>query len=162
MWNLKKIIQMNLFTKQKQIRSLKERTYGYQRGRVGGKVREFGIDMYTLLYLKQIINKDLLYSTGNSAQYSVTTQLGKEFKNESVQFSSVAQSCPTLYDPMDCSMAGFPVHYQLPELAQTHVHHVGEAIQPSHFCHPLLLLHSIFPSIRVFSSESVLRIRWPK
>ena len=52
MWNLKKIIQMNLFTKQKQIRSLKERTYGYQRGRVGGKVREFGIDMYTLLYLK--------------------------------------------------------------------------------------------------------------
>ena len=45
------------------------------------------------------------------------------------------QSCPTLCDPMDCSMPGFPVHHQLPELAQTHVHRVGDAIQPSH---PLL------------------------
>ena len=49
-----------------------------------------------------------------------------------VQFSSVAQSCPTLCDPMDCSMPGFPVHRQLPELAQTHVHRVSDAIQPSH------------------------------
>ena len=47
------------------------------------------------------------------------------------QFSSVAQSCPTLCDPMDCSMSGFPVHHQLPELAQTHVHWVNDAIQPS-------------------------------
>ena len=46
--------------------------------------------------------------------------------------SSVAQSCPTLCDPMDCSTPGFPVHHQLPELAQTHVHRVGDAIQPSH------------------------------
>ena len=53
----------------------------------------------------------------------------------SVQFSSVAQSCLTLCDPIDCSMPGFPVHHQLPELAQTHVHLVGDAIQPSH---PLL------------------------
>ena len=51
------------------------------------------------------------------------------------QFSSVAQSCPTLCDPMDCSMPGFPVHHQLPEPAQTHVHWVSDAIQPSH---PLL------------------------
>ena len=51
-----------------------------------------------------------------------------------LQFSSVAQSCPTLCDPMDCSMPGFPVHHQLPELAQTHVHRVGDAIQPSHSC----------------------------
>ena len=50
----------------------------------------------------------------------------------SVQFSSVAQSCPTLCDPMDCSMSGFPVHHQLPELTQTHVHQVGDATQPSH------------------------------
>ena len=50
----------------------------------------------------------------------------------SVQFSSVAQSCLTLCDPMDCSMPGFPVHYQLPEPPQTHVHHVSDAIQPSH------------------------------
>ena len=48
------------------------------------------------------------------------------------QFRSVIQSCPTLCDPMNCSMPGFPVHHQLPELAQTHVHRVGEAIQPSH------------------------------
>ena len=51
------------------------------------------------------------------------------------QFSSVSQSCLTLCDPMDCSTTGFPVHYQLPELVQTHVHQVGDAIQPSH---PLL------------------------
>ena len=48
------------------------------------------------------------------------------------QFSSVAQSCPTLCDSMDCSMPGFPVHLQLPELAQAHVHCVGDAIQPSY------------------------------
>ena len=48
------------------------------------------------------------------------------------QFSSVAQSCPILCHPMDCSMPGFPVHYQLPELTQTHVHWLGDAIQPSH------------------------------
>ena len=46
--------------------------------------------------------------------------------------SSIAQSCPTLCDPMDCSMPGFPVHHQLPELTQTHVHQVGDAIQPSY------------------------------
>ena len=50
----------------------------------------------------------------------------------SVQFSSVTQSCPTLWDPMDCSTQGLPVHQQLPEFTQTHVHRVGEAIQPSY------------------------------
>ena len=54
---------------------------------------------------------------------------------ESVQFSSISQSCPAPCDPMDCSMLGLPVHHQLPELAQTHVPRVGNAIQPSH---PLL------------------------
>ena len=49
-----------------------------------------------------------------------------------IQFSSVAQSCPTLYNPMNCSMPGLPVHHQLPEFTQTHVHWVGDAIQPSH------------------------------
>ena len=48
----------------------------------------------------------------------------------SVQFSSVAHSCPTLCDPMDCGMPGFPVHHQLPELAQTHAHWEGDTIQP--------------------------------
>ena len=68
------MIQMNLFTKQKQTHRLREGTYGYQGGsKGGGIVREFGTDMYTRLYLKWITNKDLLYSTGNSAQYPVTT-----------------------------------------------------------------------------------------
>ena len=77
-------------------------------------------------------------------------------------FSSVTQLCLTLCDPMDCSMPGFPVHHQLPELGQTHINRVGDAIQLSLLHHPLLLLPSVFPSIRVFSSGSVLRIRWPK
>ena len=53
----------------------------------------------------------------------------------SIQFSSVTQLCPTLFDPMDCSTPGYPVHHQLPDLAQIHVHRVSNAIQP---CHPLL------------------------
>ena len=79
-----------------------------------------------------------------------------------IQFCSGTQSCLTLCDLMDCSTPGFPVHHQLPELAQTHEHRVCDAIQPCILCHPLLLLPSIFPSIRVFSNESDLRIRWPK
>ena len=59
-------------------------------------------------------------------------------------------------------MPGFPVHHQLPKLAQTHVHRVGDAIQPSHSLLSLFLLLSIFPSIRVFFNESVVCIRWPK
>ena len=77
-------------------------------------------------------------------------------------FSSVAQLCLTLCDPMDCSMSGFSVHHQLLELAQSHVHRVGDTIQSSHLLLSLYLLPSIFPSIRVFSSEAVLCIRWPK
>ena len=78
------------------------------------------------------------------------------------QFSSVIQLCLTLCDPMDWSTPGLPVHHQFPELAQTHVHWVGDAIQPSHpFLSPSAL-PSVFPSIRVFSNLSVLRIRWPK
>ena len=64
---------------------------------------------------------------------------------------------------MGCSTPGLPVHHQLPELAQTYVYQVGDAIQPSHLLSsPLLLPPSIFPSIWVFSNESVLRIMWPK
>ena len=79
-----------------------------------------------------------------------------------IQFSSVAQSCPTLCNPMNCSTPGLPVHHQLPGSTQTHVHCVSDAIQSSHPLHPLLLLPLIFPSIRVFSNESALHIRWPK
>ena len=137
----------------------------------------------------------------------------------SVQFSSVAQSCPTLCDPMNCSTPGLPVHHNLPEFTQTHVHRVRDGIQQllclvtisvqlilvqslsrvrlfetpwiaagqaslsitisrsslrlmsiksvmpsSHLilCHPLLLLPPVSPSIRIFSNESTLCMRWPK
>ena len=78
-----------------------------------------------------------------------------------VQFSSVAQLCPTLCDPMNRSTPSLPVHHQLLEFTQTHVHRVGNAIQPTH---PLLSPSPapIPPSIRVFSIESTLRMRWPK
>ena len=79
-----------------------------------------------------------------------------------VQFSSVAQSCPTLCDPTNHSTPGLPVHHQLPEFTQTHVHGVGDASSPLILCRSLLLLPPIPPSIRVFSNESTLRMRWPK
>ena len=77
-------------------------------------------------------------------------------------FSSVTRSCPTLGDPMDCRSSVFPVHHQLPELAQTHVHWVGDAIQPSH---PLSSPSPPAPNPsqhQGFSNESTLRMRWPK
>ena len=79
----------------------------------------------------------------------------------SVEFSLVAQLCPTFCDPINCSTPGLPIHHQLPELAQIHVHWVSDAIQPSH---PLSspCPASIFPSIKVFSNESALHMRWPK
>ena len=76
--------------------------------------------------------------------------------------SLVVQSCPTLCNPVDCSTPGFPDHHQLLELIQTHVHRVHNAIQPSHPLSFPSLPPPIFPSIRVFSKESVFRIRWPK
>ena len=77
--------------------------------------------------------------------------------------SSVIQLCPTLCNPMDWSMPGFPVHYQLPEFTQIHVHQLDDAIQPSQpLVIPFLFLPSIFPSVRVFSNESFLHIRWSK
>ena len=74
---------------------------------------------------------------------------------------SFPQSCPAHCDPLDCRTPGFPVYHQLLELVQTHVHWV---MPSSHLilCHPLLLLPSIFSSIRIFSSESALHIKWPK
>ena len=77
---------------------------------------------------------------------------------------SVPQSCPNLCDPMDLgwSTPGFPVPHYLLEFAQTQAHWVSDAIQPSHLLSPPLLLPSIFPTIRVFSNESALCIRWSK
>ena len=81
---------------------------------------------------------------------------------KSVLLSSLAQLCLTLCDLTDCSMPGFPVHHQLPELTQTQS---IKSVMPSNhiiLCCPLLLLPSIFPSIRVFSKKSVLSVKWPK
>src|SRR5574337_601237 len=80
----------------------------------------------------------------------------------SVQFSSVIQLCPTLCDPMNCSTPGLPVHHQLTEFTQTHIHQVSDAIQPSH---PLLSPSPPAPNPsqhQGLSNESTLRMRWPK
>ena len=76
--------------------------------------------------------------------------------------SSVAQSCLTLCDPMDCSMPGLPVDHQLLSLLK--LMFIKSVVPTNHLilCHPLLQLTSLFPNIRVFSNESVLRLRWPK
>ena len=86
----------------------------------------------------------------------------KDKRQFSDQIRSVAQSYPTLCDPMNRSMPGLPVHHQHPEFTQTHVHRVSDAIQPSH---PLSSPSPPDPnpsSIRVFSNESTLCMRWPK
>ena len=79
-----------------------------------------------------------------------------------VQFSSVAQSCPTLCNPMNRSTPGLPVRHQLPEFTQTHFHRVRDAIQPSHPLSSPSPPAPNPPSIKVFSNESPLRMRWPK
>ena len=90
------------------------------------------------------------------------TDVISKFMEIFLQFSSVAQSCPMLCDPMNHSIPGLPVHHLLPESTQTHVHWVSDTIQPSH----PLSSHSPpafnLSQNRVFSNESALRIRWPK
>ena len=73
---------------------------------------------------------------------------------------SVAQSCPTLCDLIDCSTPGFPILHYLLQFAQTHIHWVDYVIQT--FCHSLLLLPTIFHSLRIFPNELHFHIRWPK
>ena len=124
---------MNLFTKQKQTLRLRELTYGsrWESGSGWGErvVREFGMDMYILLYLKWIPNKDLLSGTGNSVQRHAAAWMGGEFRREWTQVcgwlstwnyhtllishaaaaAESLQSCPTLCDPIDGSPPGSPV-----------------------------------------------------
>ena len=103
----------------------------------------------------------MLYINYTSIKKKVTLSI-KFTEYASVQFSSVTQSCPTLCDPMNHTTPGLPVHHKLPEFTQTHVHWVGDAIQPSH---PLSSPSPPAPNpsqLRVFSNESTLRMRWPK
>ena len=89
----------------------------------------------------------------------------KAFRKKTLKIStqrSVAHSCPTICDPMNCSRPGLPVHHQLLDFTQTHVHHVGDAIQPSH---PLSSPSPPAPNPsqhQSISNESTLRVRWPK
>ena len=125
----------------------------------------------SMIHIKQNVDSIYMYTNGwkNKQNWSVHTKdhyssLKRKgiLTCHSFPFSSVTQSCPTLCDSMDCSTPGFPVHHQLLELAQSYVHRVGMPSNHLILCHLHLLLPSIFPSIRVFSKESVICIRWPE
>ena len=100
---------------------------------------EFLRHIIEYIYLLKIFQRSKFFTTTSKAWVPVVMHALQILV--SVQFSSVVQSCPTLCDPMDCSKEGFPVHHKLPELAQTHVHWVSDAIQA---CHPL---SSPFPPV---------------
>ena len=79
----------------------------------------------------------------------------RDYISCSVQFSSVAQSCPTLCDPMDCSKPDLPAHHQFPEFTQTHVHWVGDAIQPSHLLSSPFFHLQFFPASGSFPVSQI-------
>ena len=118
---------------------------------------EFVSNQISTLHI--ILSKNLTFSSLPSFIYMYIFSLWG-FASGS-QLSSVSQSYPTLRDPMDYSTPSSPVHHQLPELVQTHVHRFSDGLNLLILC-CLLLLPSVFLSIRVFSSESVLHIRWPE
>ena len=135
-----------------------------------GLEEKFGVKVSVLLTYTcmQTLRHEWCFKEGNwflrwiviDSQWDLLV-LSFYFSKWLAQFSSVTQPCPTLCDPMNRSTPGLPVHHQLPEFTQTHVHWVSDAIQPSPLCHSLLFPPSIFPSIKVFSNELVLHIRWP-
>ena len=92
----------------------------------GWEEEEEGIGHSTVYKIDDVSNKDLPSGRGDSSQHSVLIYMGSSDRVK------VAQLCPTPCDPVDCSIPGLPVHRQLPESTQTHVHQVGDAIQPSH------------------------------
>ena len=121
-----------------------------------------GVDGCRVLYIVMLNS----YRGGREKRLMITWKSkdeGKELLRAQCLFSSVQLLSPVqLRNPMDCSTPGLPVHHQLPEFIQTHVHWVGDAIQPSHPLSSPSPPTPIFPSIRVFSNESVLHIRWAK
>ena len=101
----------------------------------GGINKNYKINKVVTEFTFSLWWKMIIFSHDYSHSISVGTSIlykRREFFFLSVQFSSVTQSCPTLCDPMNRSMPGLPVHHQLPEFTQTHVHQVGDAIQPFH------------------------------
>ena len=98
----------------------------------------FGLDLYQFILLTVIFSSWLhwtpkIFGSGDNSIKALSTTC--QMPGILLQFSSIAQLCPTLCERMDCSTPGFPVHHHLPEFTQTHVHQVSDAIQPSH---PLL------------------------
>ena len=128
-----------------------------------------------IIHIKRLIDQYVNIKTIKLLEKSIgenfcDLRIGKNFRQVTksyirncwwIQFSLVTQSCPTLCNTIDCSKPGFPVHHQLPELAQTHVHRVSNAIQPSH---PLSSPSHAFnlSQHQGFSNESVFQIRCPK
>ena len=121
---------------------------------------------FCLFCLEDLLHIILFFVSSTNSNSLFKTQLlwslNQSFTICSFQFSSVTQSCPTLCNPMNHSMPGLPIHHQLLESTQTHVHLVSDAIQPSNPQSYPSPPAPIPPSIRVFSNESTLRMRWPK
>ena len=105
-------------------------------------------------------NMSLTIKSWKSKAVSYSSVYSKSLS--SVQFISVTQLCPTLCNPVDCSMPGLLVHHQLQEFIQTHVHRVGDTIQPSHPLSSPSPTFNLSQHQGVISDESVLSIRWPK
>ena len=105
-----------------------------------------------------VFNVGKIYKCHSPRSHRTRNTMWCDSQMQESQFSSVTQSCPTLWDPMDCSTPGLPVYHQPPELTQTHVHWIGDAIQPSH---PLSSPSAAFnlSHHQVFSNESALCIR---
>ena len=98
-------------------------------------IRDYYKQLYANVSSVTLAGKSLLMRVGEEsekADLKPNIQNTKIMTSSPIQFSSVTQSCPTLCDPMNCSTPGLPVHHQLPDFTQTHVHRVSDAIQPSH------------------------------
>ena len=125
------MVQINLSSGQEQRCRSRDWTCGHDGA--GGGVRWL-VRLTLIPYcVRQKASGNLLCSAGSSAQGTgMESQEGGDICESSVQLSSVPQACPTLCDPMGCSTPGLPVHHQLPELTQTHIYWISDAMQPSH------------------------------
>ena len=116
------------------------------------------MDQLDLIYIYRIFHPRTINFNFFSSAHGNFSRIDQILGQKS-QLSPGAQSCPTLCDPINCSMPGLPVHHQLPEFTQTHVHQVHQAVSSSVV--PFSSCPQSLPA-SVFSNESTLRIRWPK